>query len=197
MSEKPRRDAKTASADIAATMAELMARIARDRDREAFAALFEHYAPRIKAYLIGRGAGSGKAEELAQETMLTVWRKASSFDAGRASVATWIFTIARNKGIDALRRERMPAIDPNDPALVGDPRGDSAEAGLSAQQRDQLLAAAIENLPNDQARLLRLAFFEEMSHSMIADRENLALGTVKSRLRLALAKLRAAMSPAP
>lgn len=197
MSEDSGRDPRQASAASAADMAEFMARVARDRDRVAFATLFTHYAPRIKAYLMRRGGDPVKAEELVQETMLTVWRKAERFDATQASVATWVFTIARNKSIDALRRERRPAVDFDDPALVASPGAPSAEASLSMQQRNSLLIEAIKTLPDDQAHLLRLAFFDEKTHTAIAEEESLPLGTVKSRLRLALAKLRMAMAPSP
>ena len=118
-----------------------------------------------------------------------VWRRAAMFDRRRASASTWLFTIARNKRIDALRRERRPEIDPTDPALVPDP-APSAEEPLLLRQRTGRLAAALAELPREQADLIRLAYFDEHSQSAIAEARRLPLGTVKSRLRLALSRLR-------
>jgi RNA polymerase sigma-70 factor (ECF subfamily) len=171
---------------------DLVARIAEAADRSAFAELFRRFAPRLKAYLLRLGADEGGAEEVVQEAMLTVWRRAATFDARQASVATWIFTIARNKRIDRFRRERRPEFDPNDPMLV--PAADPAPAeGLSQRQEKRRLAEALAALPAEQAELLRLAFFDGLSHADIAQRSSLPLGTVKSRVRLALGRLRRAL----
>ncbi len=170
---------------------ELIGRIARGADRAAFAALFRQFAPRLKAYLMRRGCDFGEAEELMQETMVMVWRRAGSFDPARASAATWLFTIARNKRIDALRKQHRPAFDPADPALVPDSVSDE-EGRLLAQERGRRLAQALAALPAEQAALIRLAYFDERAQSDIAAQTKLPLGTVKSRLRLALVKLRRA-----
>ena len=123
--------------------------------------------------------------------MLSVWRRAHQFDRTRAALSTWVYTIARNRRIDALRRERRPDFDPEDPALVGDnelaPRGDRF---AEAEQARREVMRAVEQLPAEQAQLLRIFYFEEKPHSVIAEELGLPLGTVKSRLRLALAKLR-------
>jgi len=163
--------------------------VARARDREAFARVFAFYAPRIKAYLRRLGAASDVAEELAQESMLSVWQRAHQFDPSRAALSTWIYTIARNKRIDVLRRERRPEVDPEDPALVPDPpiQGD---AYVEARLVNERVRAAMEDLPPEQARLLRIFYFEEKTHTVIAEELGLPLGTVKSRLRLAIDKLR-------
>jgi RNA polymerase sigma-70 factor (ECF subfamily) len=166
--------------------------VASHRDRSAFARLFAFYAPRIKTYLRRLGAEDSVAEDLAQEAMLAVWRRADQFDPRRAALSTWIFTIARNKRIDALRRERHPEYDPDDPLLLeredAVPRGDVVtEAG----QMHRLVMSAVDRLPQEQAELLRIFYFDEKPHSVIAAELDLPLGTVKSRLRLALAKLRA------
>ncbi len=168
---------------------ELIARIAENGERSAFAALFKHFAPRIKSYLRGMKADEGLAEDLTQEVMLTVWRRAGQFDPAQAALSTWIFTIARNKRIDAVRREKRPEIDLNDPALVPDaePQPDQI---LTARQAGEGLRGAIGELPEEQAELLRLSYFEEKSHAEIASELDLPLGTVKSRLRLAMTKLR-------
>jgi RNA polymerase sigma-70 factor (ECF subfamily) len=135
------------------------------------------------------GAASETAEELAQETLLTVWRRAEAFDPGRAAASTWIFTIARNLRIDVARRERrpLPGEDLTEPASAPV----QPDAGVSALQDEDRIAAAIAALPLEQSQVVRLAFFADKPHSEIASDLALPLGTVKSRLRLAMAKLRA------
>jgi len=164
-------------------------RVAVDRDREAFGRLYSFYAPRVAAYLRRIGAQSEVAEDLAQEVMLAVWRRAHQFDPAKAALSTWIYTIARNRRIDALRRERHPDFDADDPSLQGaePPRGDvHTETELVKEE----IRKAIGTLPREQADLLRIFYFEDKTHSVIADELGLPLGTVKSRLRLAVAKLR-------
>jgi RNA polymerase sigma factor (sigma-70 family) len=170
---------------------DLLAAVAKRQDRAAFATLFRHFAPRLKAYIRRFGMEDARAEELAQEVMLIVWRRAALYDPAQASVSTWIFTIARNKRIDELRRERRPEIDPDDPALVQDAAG--VEVVIAQAEVGQRLHAAVEALPEEQAVVLRKNFFEDKPHNQIAAELALPLGTVKSRLRLALAKLRQAM----
>jgi RNA polymerase sigma factor (sigma-70 family) len=171
--------------------ADLLVAVAQRQDRAAFATLFGHYAPRLKAYIRRFGMEEARAEELAQEVMLIVWRRAALYDPAQASVSTWIFTIARNRRIDELRRERRPEIDPNDPALVQEPV--VADVVFAQNQVGRRLHAAVEALPEEQAVVLRKNFFEDKPHNEIAAELALPLGTVKSRLRLALAKLRQAM----
>jgi RNA polymerase sigma-70 factor (ECF subfamily) len=169
--------------------------VAERGDRAAFARVFAHYGPRVKAYLRRLGADDAVAEDLTQEVMLAVWRRAQQFDRSRAALSTWVYTIARNKRIDALRRERRPDFDPEDPALVGDtelaPRGD---VFAEAEQARRVVIKAVETLPAEQAQLLRIFYFEEKPHSVIAEELGLPLGTVKSRLRLALSKLRLSLN---
>lgn len=164
--------------------------VARRRDRAAFAELFGHFAPRVKAYLMRLGSDAASAEDLMQDVMLTVWRRADSYDPAQAGVGTWIFTIARNRRIDALRRERRPAFDAEDPALRPEPPA-PADQVTAAQQWENRLGAALRELPPEQSEMVRLAYYEDRSHSDIAQRLNIPLGTVKSRLRLAVARLRA------
>lgn len=165
--------------------------VAQFQDRAAFARIFAFYGPRVKAYLRRLGADDGVAEDLTQEVMLSIWRRAHQFDRSRAALSTWVYTIARNRRIDALRRERRPEFDPEDPALVGDnelaPRGDRF---AEFEQARREVMNAVEQLPAEQAQLLRIFYFEEKPHSVIAEELGLPLGTVKSRLRLALGKLR-------
>jgi RNA polymerase sigma factor (sigma-70 family) len=169
--------------------ATLIEAVGANRDRAAFAQIYNHFAPRLKGYLRRRGSDVGQAEELVQEIMLTVWRKAGLYDRKQANVSTWIFTIARNRRIDALRRERRPDFDPNDPAFVPDSEP-SPDDALAAKQDGAMLRRAIDDIPDEQRKLLHLAFYEDKSHNTIADELGLPLGTVKSRIRLALAKVR-------
>lgn len=180
------------ASDPAATRASfdtLIEAVAAHRDRSAFAELFEHFAPRLKSYLMRLGTEDSAAEEVVQEAMVMVWRKAESFDRHQATASTWVFTIARNKRIDRLRRERRPELDPNDPALVPDPVEPADRALQSRQSRERVLQA-IEKLPAEQSELIRMAYFDEKSHAEIAAEMALPLGTVKSRIRLALGRMR-------
>jgi RNA polymerase sigma-70 factor (ECF subfamily) len=164
--------------------------IAASRSRERFGLLFAHFAPRVKGYLMRQGCPPELAEELAQETLLTVWRKAESFDPNRASASAWIFTIARNLRIDAVRRERHPDDVGQEPNLKpGD--GPSPDAVVLALQQLNRVREALGELPEEQAEVVRLSFFEDKPHSEISGDLGLPLGTVKSRLRLAMARLRA------
>jgi len=162
--------------------------IARSADRSAFARLFGHFAPRVKSYMLRLGAAPEAAEELAQEAMLSVWRKAALFDPARAGASTWIFAIARNLRIDAIRRERRPKIE-DDPTDAPEAEA-AADAVVEAGQRDARLREAVAVLPADQAEVVKLSFFQDKAHSEIARDLDLPLGTVKSRLRLALNRLR-------
>lgn len=173
----------------------LVRRVAIERDRAAFQKLFEHFAPRVKAYLMRLGAAPQPAEDLAQEAMLTLWRKAAYFDRSKASASTWVFTIARNLRIDTLRRERLPVFDANDLSMVPDPSED-ADASLGIRQRAEALRLALKELPAEQAEVVMLSFFGDKPHSEIATELNIPLGTVKSRLRLAMMRLRSALGDA-
>lgn len=174
-------------------LADAVEAIAAREDRQAFALLFRHFAPKIKGYVLKLGASNAAAEEVAQDAMLTVWRKAATFDRSQASVSTWIFTIARNRRIDIIRKEKRPEFDPSDPLLV--PEAETApDAALSASERQERLSAAIQTLPQEQMDLVREAFYLAKTHAEIAEQTKLPLGTVKSRLRLAFARLRRALA---
>ncbi len=174
--------------------ADAVERIAAHKDRQAFADLFTYFAPRIKAYLLRLGAEDGLAEELAQEVMIAVWRKAETFDRRQASVSTWVFRIARNRRIDALRRANKGELDSEDPMLSPAPETPPDEA-VSALEREAQVRQAMNELPPQQLELLRLAFFDGLSHSEISKQVDLPLGTVKSRLRLAFSRLRMTLQP--
>lgn len=172
-----------------ADMARLIEAIAATHDREAFTALFDYFAPRIKAVLVRGNTPPAAAEELAQEAMLTVWRKAVQFDRSRAGASAWIFTIARNLRIDVARREqRGKVLDLEASEFLEPPAQPDHE--LDAGEREQRVRAALSRLPDDQMRVLRLSFFEGKAHGDIAAELGLPLGTVKSRIRLAMNRLR-------
>lgn len=165
----------------------LVARVRSRQDRAAFAALFRHFAPRVKAFLMKSGASESLAEETTQEVMATLWTKAHMFDPSRASVSTWVFTIARNRRIDALRRQRRP--EPED--LPWGPEADPDQADVMAfKQESTKLAAAIAELPEKQKELIERAYYGDLTHTEIAAETGLPLGTIKSRIRLALERLR-------
>ena len=172
------------------TWVQHLRRIQLDQDQKAFAELFGYFAPRVKAFLMKSGASPSMAEECTQEVMVTLWHKAHLFDPSRASVATWIFTIARNKRIDALRKQRRP--EPED--LQWGPESEpEASDILVLQQEANLITQAMSALPSQQRDLIKKAYFGDLSHSEIAVETGLPLGTIKSRLRLALSKLRKTM----
>jgi RNA polymerase sigma-70 factor (ECF subfamily) len=185
--ERPARRVRQPSA-AGAGFADMIGAIAAHADRDAFAALFGHFAPRVKSYMLRLGAEPQLAEELAQETLLTVWRKAAAFDRAKAAPSTWIFTIARNLRIDAARRIRRadPIEDPSD-----EPEAEpTPDAALAAAQSEGRIRTALAALPPEQAEVVRLSFFSDKPHSQIAEELKLPLGTVKSRLRLAMGRLR-------
>lgn len=172
--------------------ADLVERVATAQDRAAFIALFDHFGPRLNAYLRRLGTDNGSAEEIVQEVMVVLWRKAALFDRSKSSVATWLFRIARNRRIDMARRDRSKTLDPSDSLLQPSPAEDPSEA-VDGRRREARVAAALAGLPPEQRTLVRLAFFQELSHGEIAAATGLPLGTVKSRIRLAFGRLRKAL----
>ena len=167
-----------------------MIRIRDNQDQAAFVELFEHFAPRVKGFLMKPGSDAARAEECAQEVLATCWHKAHMFDPARASVATWIFTIARNRKIDVLRKQRRP--EPEELTWGPEEEPDQADV-MALQQESEQLGQAIAALPAAQRELIEQAYFGDMSHSEIAQKTGLPLGTIKSRIRLALERLRHAM----
>lgn len=167
----------------------LLSAIAARGDGEAFATLFAHFAPRVKGYLLRLGLPDAQAEELAQETMLTVWRRAEQFDPATNGAAAWIFTIARNLRVDAVRRDRLaPRLD----MLAEEPPPPAtADAMIQSAQHTEYVRAALAALPPEQAEVVRLSFFDDRPHAEIERALGIPLGTVKSRLRLAMTRLRA------
>ena len=170
-------------------MAALIDDIANRRSKQAFAALFEYFAPRLKSFMMRKGADAHLAEDLVQDTMLSVWNKASLYSPARGSVSAWIFTIARNLRIDRLRRQgsyQFVDIDDYD-EISDDPASDDL---LIVDQERTLVREALEGLPEDQMEIIRMSYIEDMPQSEIAKRLKIPLGTVKSRMRLAYSRLR-------
>ncbi|HEV2552614.1 MAG TPA: sigma-70 family RNA polymerase sigma factor [Bosea sp. (in: a-proteobacteria)] len=168
----------------------LIQAIASSADRRAFAQLFEHFAPRVKGLLMRGGTPPDLAEELAQETLMTVWRKAALFDPAKAGASTWIATIARNLRIDHARREKRSRLSQVFEILEEDEGPEQPDAVLAGSERDARVRVALKGLSKEQYRVVELAFLEGFSHQDVAQRLSIPLGTVKSRLRLAMAHLR-------
>jgi RNA polymerase sigma factor (sigma-70 family) len=183
--------AKEQPAGDADRMTALLLRIAA-ADRSAFTELYAHYGPRLRVYMRKLGADAAASEDLVQEAMATVWNKARLFDPGRANANTWIFTIARNRRIDLMRRERRPEFDAGDPSLQAD-APDSPEETVMTRRNAVAIRAALAALPPDQAEVIRMSFFEDRPHGAIAAALGVPLGTVKSRLRLAFRRFRKAL----
>lgn len=163
--------------------------IALHGDRQAFERLFRYFAPRLKSFFLRQGVSADLADELAQEAMIALWRKAGSFDPAKASVATWLFTIARNKRIDRARRDARPDLTREDYHLLVSAPTPADQAANSASDAD-MVGRSLAQLTQDQRMILGKAYFEDKSHSTIAQELGLPLGTVKSRIRLALIRLR-------
>jgi RNA polymerase sigma-70 factor (ECF subfamily) len=166
-----------------------IAAVAARQDRAAFAALFEFFAPRIKTMLMRQGAAADAAEDVAQETLVTVWRKAALFDPHRAAASAWIYTIARNLRVNRLRsdnRARFYAAH----EMIEAEEPEQPDGALDMTERRERVRVALDALPADQVRVVHLSFFEGRAHGDIAALLDLPLGTVKSRLRLAMSRLR-------
>jgi RNA polymerase sigma factor (sigma-70 family) len=178
--------------------ADLIGRVASRGDREAFKSLFEHFAPRIKGLMLKAGCRADEAEEIAQNTLFAVWRKAGQFDPASTGAAAWIFTIARNLRIDSLRRAARAGQSGDDAALADsrDPV-ESADIVVSRAENVERVRAAVARLSAEQSTVIRLSFIEERPHPEIANLLGIPLGTVKSRIRLAMNRLRELLDEAP
>jgi RNA polymerase sigma factor (sigma-70 family) len=170
-------------------LSELLAAVGASRDGKAFTVLFDHFRPRLQAQMVRGGLAPVAAEDVTQDVMETIWRKAHLYDPGKSGAATWVFHIARNRRIDLRRRSRELCAAAEDFHALPDPADDSDDC-LDAARRDEQVRTALGALPQEQMTLVRLAFFDGLSHSTIARRLELPIGTVKSRLRLAFARLR-------
>ncbi|MGZ9811494.1 sigma-70 family RNA polymerase sigma factor [Pseudoroseicyclus sp. H15] len=160
------------------------------RDKAAFGQLFDHYGPRLKAMAMRSGASSALAEDIVQDVMLTIWRKAGQYDPARAPVSAWIFRIARNRQIDIARRNRRP--EPEMLEASSEPTSADSSAGdiLALEEEAEALRAALLALSADQRAVIERAYLGDLSHSEIRAETGLPLGTIKSRIRLGLERLR-------
>jgi RNA polymerase sigma factor (sigma-70 family) len=179
---------------VPATVAELdalLVAVARDHDRAAFARLFEHFAPRLKSWLVRTGSAPELADDLVQDSFVLLWRKAAQFNPARAHVAAWLFTIARNLRVDRHRGlcETWLSLDGIDADFVPD-TAPGFDARLAVAQSGAGVRSALTQLSSDQRTLVQLAFYDDKSHSEIARETGLPLGTVKTRLRAAATRLR-------
>ena len=171
---------------------QLILNIAQNNCRESYKLLFSQFAPKIKSFMIGQGVKANEAEDIAQDTMLKIWRKAQLFDPKKAKASTWIFTIARNLQIDAIRKQKRHDRFNNE-IQIETYEADTAEKMISEQSASQV-KEVIKQLPAEQLQVLKLSFYEDLSHSQIAQSLSIPVGTVKSRLRLALGRLKSIKS---
>jgi RNA polymerase sigma-70 factor (ECF subfamily) len=163
----------------------------RGMDRTTFEQIFEHFAPRVRAYLIRQGLNASLADEVAQEVMLTVWHRSDRFDAEKGSIGTWVFAIARNRLIDSIRKQRRPEPNADDPCWVeGSESTPSPESAAAHRGRVESLRRAFSVLPAEQRRVIEALYFEGQSMSELSEKSGIPLGTVKTRARLALRALR-------
>jgi RNA polymerase sigma-70 factor, ECF subfamily len=167
----------------------LLALVAKSRDRVAFSQLFDHFGPRLKSFMMRKGASPELAEDLVQETMIAVWTKASQYAPERGAASTWVFTIARNLRIDRLRRESS-AFFVDLEGFDAPSETSSDDENLNRSQEDDHVSRALDQIPPEQRELLILSYVEDVPQVMIAQRLKLPLGTVKSRMRLAYRRLR-------
>lgn len=157
------------------------------RDRAAFGDMFDYLAPRLKGFVIRCGARPALAEEIVQDVMLTIWRKAAMFDPHKAQASAWIYQIARNRHIDIVRKESRPV-----PDELGEDPGSEPDASqiLALEQEAVHLKQAIAQLHPDQKEMIEKAYIGDLTHQEISTQTGLPLGTVKSRIRLGLGRLR-------
>ena len=188
---EPMADPQTTSQSVSEDMnfEDMLVDVGQNKNKESFIGLFNHFAPRIKSFLMKGGLNEGTADDLAQDTMLTLWNNAENFDPSKAAASTWIFTIARNKRIDALRKSsRVQLSDIEDQTIADD--GRSPAQKVYCREKSAKISQAMKDLPQEQFELVKKSFFEDKSHSAIAKETGIPLGTVKSRIRSALDTMR-------
>lgn len=173
------------------TMGDALVAIGEERDEQAFALIYSYYAGRVKSFLMGKGMNEDTAEELTQEIMLTVWRRAESYDPEKAAASTWLFTIARNRRIDYLRGNSRVEVELDDEMLdIETTEVDTQARHVMSAQSARQLDAALEKLPPEQRQVMHLSYYRGQSHGAIAKWLDLPIGTVKSRIRLAMQSVR-------
>ena len=177
------------AADHDGEMVAWMALVGNQRDRDAFIKIYKHFAPKLKGFFLVRGVSTQTADEILQESMLAIWQKADSYKPEKGKVSTWIFTIARYKFIDRLRRDGRQKTEPDEPDSRPSDDPITDEQVTQLQSRDAV-RAAIYRLPKDQQTVIFLSFLKGLAHTEIAEQLKLPLGTVKSRIRRAIGRLR-------
>jgi len=185
----PKKSASAVDSDNTEHLLACMVRVSTERDRASFLVIYKHFAPRVKAFLVGRGLNQQTADDVLQEAMLAVWQKAHNYSPEKAGLSTWIFTIARYKYIDKLRHEGRRKTESDEPDLRASDAPVSDDEVMQ-QQRQDAVQGAISRLPSDQQSVIFLSFIKGLSHSEIAEQLGLPLGTVKSRIRRAFGQLR-------
>lgn len=184
-----------ASIALRKRMGDNLVAIGRDRDENAFADIYTYYSGRVKSFLIGKGMNDEIAEELTQEIMITVWRRAESYDPSKAAASTWLFTIARNRRIDYLRGNSRIEVELDDEMLDIETTENDPQAKFVADaQSAKSLQRALEKLPQEQRQVMHLSYFRGQSHGAIAKWLDLPIGTVKSRIRLAMQSVRSSLN---
>ncbi len=163
--------------------------VGKNQDKEAFNIIFRHFAPRLKSFLTKAGSTETQAEGVIQEVMIAVWTKSKTYDRSKSSVSTWIYTIARNKRIDKLRKEKRHILSESDEGLEV-PINSTQENEIFSSQLSNNIKKYMSNLPEEQSKLLKLSYFYDKTHVDISNELKIPLGTVKSRIRLALTKMR-------
>lgn len=184
---------RRANASLKGSMTDLLTTIAKDRSDEAFRQLFKDFGPRIRSYMLRQGADPATADELMQETLLTVWTKAALYSSEKGSASSWIFAIARNLRIDRLRKRTPWQELPEEHADTVASDEMSPDDAVNQAQQKARVQSVLRTLPPEQLEVVTLAFIDGLSHSEIADRLQLPLGTVKSRIRLSYQKVRSAL----
>ena len=185
---KPKSDAAVA---LRKRMGDNLVAIGKNRDEAAFADIYSYYGGRVKSFLMGKGMSEEISEELTQEIMITVWRRAESYDPTKAAASTWLFTIARNRRIDYLRGNSRIEVELDDEMLdLENTESDSQAKFVDDQQAAKRLRIALEKLPQEQRQVMHLSYFRGQSHGAIAQWLDLPIGTVKSRIRLAMQAVR-------
>ena len=172
---------------------QLLDKVGKHQDRQAFQALFEHFGPQIKYYAIANGLAH-QAEELVQEVFVSIWRRSSLYDWRKAAASTWIFTIARNQRVDLLRKQRRTsremAMETEDLWQIPGEQENEPVSSLHRLLSERRIRDSLKDLPEEQVTVIAKVYMEHKSHQMVADELNIPLGTVKSRVRLALKKLK-------
>lgn len=172
-------------------VAPLIEAVSTHRDRAAFKSIYTEFGPKIKAYAVKQGMVE-TAEELVQEVMVNIWRRAQQFDRSKAGGSTWIFAITRNARIDLLRKLNRIS---NETQVETDylwslPGTDDPTSAFQQALTAKQIRQSLDTLPIEQRDVIAKVYLEDKSHQRVADELSLPLGTVKSRVRLALQKLK-------